>query len=483
MNNRVRVLTPAPLNGRGAYVLYWMTSFRRTGSNFALDRALEHATTLGKPLLVFEPLRVGYPFASERLHAFVLQGMAENERAFSTSPVHYFPFVETKPGEGKGLLEALAAQACVVVGDDWPAFFVPKMQLAAAKRLSVRFEVVDSNGLYPMHDTTRVFTTAHSFRVHLQKELKPHLSQVPVDAPLEGLKLPRLDALPKSVTSKWKPAALPVTAEFLASLPIDHLVKPVALEGGRSIGLQRAERFFARALGSYEEGRSEPEVDGTSRLSPYLHFGMVSSHDLFRRVMPKSWSVEKLGKSIGGSKQGWWQVPAPVEAFLDQMVTWRELSFNLSSHRPDDFTSLDSLPSWALQTMKLHEKDARRHLYTLEQFERGQTHDPLWNAAMGQLRTEGWFHNNVRMLWGKKIYEWSKTGADALRTMDFLMSKHSLDGRDPISWSGAMWVLGRYDRPWGPERPVFGKLRYMTSDNFAKKVSVKQYIAKFARGA
>lgn len=480
MKNRLRVLTPAPLNGKGAWVLYWMTSFRRAGSNFALDRALEHAKTLGKPLVVFEPLRVGYPFASERLHAFVLQGMADNERAFTASPVHYFPFVETTPGEGKGLLEALAAQACVVVGDDWPAFFVPKMQLAAAQKLSVRFEVVDSNGLYPLHDTTRVFTTAHSFRVHLQKELKPHLSHFPVETPLVGLKLPRLDALPKRITSRWKRADTRVTPAFLASLPIDHAVKPVALEGGRTAALARAERFVARALGSYEEGRSEPEVDGTSRLSPYLHFGMLSPHDLFRRVMPKTWTVEKLGKSIGGAKQGWWQVPAPVESFLDQLITWRELSFNLSSHRPTEFTSLDSLPTWALQTMKQHEKDERKHLYTLEEFERGQTHDPLWNAAMGQLRTEGWFHNNVRMLWGKKIYEWSKSGADALRTMDTLMSTYSLDGRDPISWSGAMWVLGRYDRPWGPERPIFGKLRYMTSDNFARKVNVKQYIAKFA---
>ena len=197
---RVRVLRDGPVRAERDYVLYWMTSFRRARSNFALERAIEHARALKKPLVVFEPLRVAYPFANDRLHTFVLQGMAENQRRFAASPVHYFPFVETEPGEGKGLLEALASSACVLVGDDWPSFFVPSMQAAAAKKLEVRFEVVDSNGLYPMHDTERVFTTAHSFRTHLQKVLPPHLMAVPREDPLEGLSLPKLAVLPKRIT-------------------------------------------------------------------------------------------------------------------------------------------------------------------------------------------------------------------------------------------------------------------------------------------
>lgn len=481
---RLRRLSDAPTRPERDYVLYWMTSFRRARSNFALDRALEHAKALGKPLVVFEPLRVGYEFANDRLHAFVLQGMAENRRRFAASPVHYFPYVEPAAGHGKGLLEALAARACVVVGDDWPSFFVPAMQAAAAQRLDVAFEVVDSNGLYPLRHTPRVFTTAHSFRVHLQKVLPPHLEQRPAAGPLKRLQLPKLAALPRAVTARWAPASddvLAATPAALAALPIDHSVPPVPLEGGSAAGEARLARFVDTKLGDYETTRNEPEVDGTSVLSPYLHFGHVSSHQVFERLIANAgWSPERLGKSIGGARAGWWKLPAPAEAFLDQLVTWRELAFNLSSHRPDEYRSLDSLPTWAKATIAAHAKDPRPHRYSLEQLERGATHDRLWNAAMGQLRRDGWFHNYLRMLWGKKIYEWSASAADALRAMEALMGKYSLDGRDPVSWSGYFWVLGRYDRPWGPERPIFGKLRYMSSDNTAKKLSVKRYIERYA---
>lgn len=448
-----------------------MTSFRRAGWNFALQRAVEEASRLKKPLVVLEALRVGYPHANDRLHTFILQGMEENQRRFAKTSAHYLPYVERAPGDGKGLIEALAARACLVVSDDWPAFFVPKMQAAAAARVDVRFEVIDSNGLYPMHHTTRVFATAHSFRTHLQKVLPPHLLEVPLANPLQGVKLPRL--APQRVSE----FGLDVN---VASLPIDHSVPPVALKGGSAAGEARLKRFVEKRLRQYADGRNEPEVDGTSMLSPYLHFGHVSAHQVFALIGEREkWTPKKLGKSIGGAKAGWWKLSPSAEAFVDQLVTWRELAFNLSSHRPSQFRSLDSLPGWARATIEKHARDRRPVVYSLEELESSLTHDPLWNAATGQLRAEGWFHNYLRMLWGKKIYEWSPSAADALRAMEYLMDKYSLDGRDPISWSGYFWVLGRYDRAWGPERKIFGKLRYMSSDATAKKLSVKKYIAKY----
>lgn len=263
---RVRPLNDRPVREGRELVLYWMTSFRRAQSNFALDRAIEHAQALKKPLVVLEALRVGYPFASDRLHGFLLQGMADNARRFAKSAATYFPYVETREGDGKGLLEALAARACVVVGDDWPCFFVPRMQAAAAARLDVRFELVDSNGLYPMHATTRVFTTAHSFRVHLQKDLKKHLADLPAEAPLEGVRLPAYE-LPKDVLRRW-PRAEALGLEVLPSLPIDHSVPPVPRTGGSSAALERVGLFVEKKLRDYAEARNEPEVDGTSALSP-----------------------------------------------------------------------------------------------------------------------------------------------------------------------------------------------------------------------
>jgi len=168
-----------------------------------------------------------------------------------------------------------------------------------------------------------------------------------------------------------------------------------------------------------------------------------------------------------------------AEGFLDELITWREVGYNFSSHR-NDYDKFESLPEWAQKTLKLHARDERARLYVLEQFEKAQTHDPLWNAAQTQLVREGRIHNYLRMLWGKKILEWSKSPQRAAETMIHLNNKYGLDGRNPNSYSGIFWVLGRYDRPWGPERPIFGTIRYMSSENTIRKVSVKKYIQKYS---
>jgi deoxyribodipyrimidine photo-lyase len=168
-----------------------------------------------------------------------------------------------------------------------------------------------------------------------------------------------------------------------------------------------------------------------------------------------------------------------TEAFLDQLVTWRELGYNMCWQR-EDYDRFESLPEWAQTTLSKHADDRRDSVYTLEQFEAGATHDPLWNAAQMQLVREGRLHNYLRMLWGKKILEWSSSPQEALAIMIELNNKYGLDGRNPNSYSGIFWCLGRYDRPWGPERLIFGKIRYMSSENTARKVRVRNYIRQYA---
>jgi deoxyribodipyrimidine photo-lyase len=145
-----------------------------------------------------------------------------------------------------------------------------------------------------------------------------------------------------------------------------------------------------------------------------------------------------------------------------------------------DYDQYDSLPAWAKQTLAEHADDPRPWVYSLEQLQRSQTHDRLWNAAQRQLAREGRMHNYLRMLWGKKILEWSPSPRAALDSMIELNNKYALDGRNPNSYSGIFWVLGRYDRAWGPERPIFGKIRYMSSDNTARKFSVKRYLENYS---
>ena len=168
-----------------------------------------------------------------------------------------------------------------------------------------------------------------------------------------------------------------------------------------------------------------------------------------------------------------------AEGFLDELITWRELSYNMCSKRPD-YARYSSLPEWARRTLEEHINDPREYTYTLEEFEAGQTHDELWNAAQMQLVTEGRMHNYLRMLWGKKILHWTARPQDALRIMIELNNKYAVDGRNPNSYSGILWVLGRYDRAWGPERPIFGKIRYMTSDSTRRKLKVNSYIERYA---
>ena len=475
---RIRRANDQPIRP-GAYVLYWMVTARRAQANYALDRALEHARTLGLGLVVFEPLRVAYPWASTRLHQFVLDGMRDNQRAFAVPGVTYLPYLEPAPGAGAGLLEALAAAAAVVVTDDFPCFFLPRMVAAAAARLPVAVEAVDGNGLIPLRATDHAYPTAYAFRRHIQTSLQSHLFARPAAEPFDApLPFPR-PTLPAGIAQRWPDAFSWLDrGGSLASLPIDQHVAPVTLRGGAVAARARLEAFVEERLSNYIDGRNDPVDDVTSGLSPYLHFGHVSAHEVFHRVMHSQGWLGHLPPGGRGAREGWWGVSPAAESFLDQLVTWREVGFNMCAHRPDH-DHYASLPAWALATLARHADDPREAVYTRDEFDGARTHDPLWNAAQRQLTREGRMHNYLRMLWGKKILQWSATPEDALHTMTDLNNRYALDGRDPNSYSGIFWTLGRYDRPWGPEREVFGTIRYMSSENTARKVRVKEYLARY----
>jgi deoxyribodipyrimidine photo-lyase len=459
-----------------------MTAYRRLEWNFALDRALELGHELGRPLVILEALRCDHPWATARSHSLVLDGMAEHAERLEGSRVTYYPFVEGSVGEGRGLVEALAEHASVIVADDHPGFFFPRMVRSAAKRVGVRMEAVDAGGLVPMRDPGRSFSTAHSFRRWLQGHLPPLLAERPRARPLAKLALPKLARLPATIERRWprtQPSDLRSSA-FLGRLPVDQSVAAVAnVTGGSRAGRSALRRFLKSRLPHYEAERNRVESEVTSGLSPYLHFGHVSSHEVFAALArAESWSWERLSPTRDGRREGWWGMSASAEAFLDQLITWRELGANAAAWL-DGYDRWASLPVWARATLDEHRCDARPHRYGLPQFEAAETHDPLWNAAQRQLVTEGRIHNYLRMLWGKKILEWSASPEDALRTMIDLNNKYALDGRDPNSVSGIFWVLGRYDRPWAPEREIFGRIRYMSSQNTARKMPLKRYVDRY----
>ncbi|MEQ1728455.1 MAG: deoxyribodipyrimidine photolyase [Vicinamibacterales bacterium] len=477
---RVRAVNDCAVNPAGQYVLYWMIANRRTRFNFSLDRALAWARELGRPVVVLEALRIDYPYASERLHRFVIDGMAANGIAFERSGILYYPYVEPAPGAARGLLERLSDAACLVVTDDFPCFFLPEVVKSAGRRVTVRLEAIDSNGLMPMAAVPQAYPAAVHLRRFIQKTLRTQLLDLPSASPL-GLELPsRLATLPADVLTRWpaaEPDLLSGAPGTLGRLGIDHRVGVLPLRGGEDAANRVLCSFVQRHLGAYHERHSHPDDRGTSRLSPYLHFGQISAHEVFNAVMKaEGWSLGRLSRTVTGARQGWWGVRPGAEAFLDQLVVWRELGFNTCFRRPDDYDRFEGLPGWAQETLLLHSRDPRPYTYELRTFERAETHDPLWNAAQHELVRDGWMHNYMRMLWGKKILEWSATPQEALETMIAIMNRWALDGRDPNSYAGYTWVLGRYDRPW-PERPIYGTVRSMSSANTQRKIRVAAYLS------
>ena len=481
-DSRVRLANDRAPRPGGRYVLYWQIAARRTRYNFALEHALARAAELDRPLVVLEALRSGYRWASDRLHRFVLDGMADNARDYASAGVRHLAYVEPEPGAGKGLLAALAADACAVVTDEFPCFFLPRMVAAAAARLPVRLEVVDGNGLLPLSRAPAPFATAYLFRRFLQRNLGAHLTVVPSADPLAAARRHPPLRLPHALAARW-PASDPdrlLDPDTLRSLPIDHSVSPSPLTGGSVAAVAALQAFTDERLARYGAGRNQPDEDLASGLSPYLHFGQLSAHEVFATVAAKErWTVARIGRRVDGAKEGWWGMSASAEAYLDELVTWRELGYVTCARRPDDYDRYSSLPDWARATLAEHAPDPRRVRYSLAELEAARTYDPLWNASQRQLVEEGRIHNYLRMLWGKKIVEWSSSPEEALANMIELNNKYALDGRNPNSFSGIFWVLGRYDRPWAPERPIFGRIRYMSSENTARKLRVRKYVRRW----
>lgn len=478
---RIRTATGQPIQSHGKFVLYWMTAFRRLHSNFALQRAIELAVQVKRPLLILEAVRVHYPWACDRFHRFIIDGMRDNAVEIASRKTGYLAYVEPRRGDGSGLVRTLAEQAAAVVTDDFPCFFHPTMVRRVVRHWPCYVELVDSNGILPMHAADRTFTVAHSYRRYMQKSIAADPPVFPAHDPLSHPQLQPWNGDAASLAPRWR---FSTTRDLdridLSQLPIDHAVGSTGERGGRIAAIQCLERFVAERLGDYAEARNEPEIAGSSHLSPYLHFGHVSPHEVFEQVTSTvaDWSLERIGKP-NGKMNGFWKLGENVEALMDQLMTWREIGLNMCAREPH-YDRYESLPDWARVTLSEHASDPRPHLYSLEQFERAETHDTLWNAAQRQLVREGRIHNYLRMLWGKKILHWTQTPQEALRIMIHLNNKYALDGRDPNSYSGIFWVLGRYDRAWGPERPVFGKIRYMTSESTRSKYSVNSYIQRYS---
>ena len=437
-------------NKGGRYVLYWMQMFKRPETNHALRFAIEKANGLGLPVVVYEGLKFYYPWANDRLHTFILEGVNENRKAFTKMGIRYVFYLQKDKNDPKKTVAKLAEDAALIVTDDFPCFIIPGHNESIRKAAKVPVYAVDSNGVIPMSCFEKEEYAAYTIRPKIHKRLEQYL--VPFEEASIENKAPDLEVdCPDTLFEDEE------ISKLVAKCDIDHSVKPSTVyKGGRKAGKARLKKFVANILPGYHETRNKPEKDGSSRLSAYLHFGFLSSLEIALAVREADADEEA------------------TDAFLEELIVRRELSYNMTRFNPN-YDSLDALHEWVQKTMNEHRDDEREFVYTAEQLERAETHDELWNAIQRELLVTGEVHNYVRMLWGKNVIGWTRNYEEAFDILEHLNNKYCLDGRNPNSYAGILWCFGKHDRPW-MERDVFGKIRYMTSNSTGKKFRSKDYI-------
>jgi deoxyribodipyrimidine photo-lyase len=450
---RLRRLNGKPIAPRGEFVLYWMQAARRGIDNAALAYALERANELRVPCVVYEALSPDYPHASDRVHRFVLAGAQDTAARLAARGVAYAFFLPRRPGDARGIVRALAKRACLVVSDDWPAFVVPAHNEAAAAKVPCAFVVVDDCAVVPLALLAKPEVGARTIRPKVMRALDAWLKPIGEPEPRVGPS-PRLDWPFEPIA--WAHADL---AALVASCAIDHDVPPVKERGGLTEALSKLDAFVRGPLTTYDTDRNDPSREGTSHLSPYLHFGMISARTV--ALEARSWG------------QG-----ASADAFVEQLLVRRALSFNFARSRPDH-TAWSALPAWARATLEAHAKDKRYAELSVEDLEAARSPDALWNASMRELRSRGTVQSYARMLWGKLPLLWMRRPEDAHAAMVHLNDKWALDGRDPNGYANVSWCFGLHDRPW-PERPIFGQIRSMTSASAQRKLDFDDYLARWS---
>ena len=442
----------------GEFVLYWMHHAVRAEENPALDSAIVAANELKLPLLVYQGLGGDHPYDSDRHHTFIMEGARDVAAALALRSVRHV-FYLPSDGEPRAPLNNLAKRAALVITEDFPAPPFPAWTRALAARIDVPVWRVDTACVYPMHLAKRAFARAFEFRrAHGDEQLRRAAIPWPeVDAaasPFEG-------------SVGFTPVDLEAAdfASLCAACDIDHGIGPAPqTRGGARAGFERWSAFLEHGLAGYHRLRNDAAVApprGVSRISPYLHHGHLSPFRIAREAAAK--------RGDGAEK------------FLDELLIWRELAHNFcfhNEHLPGGLESLERLPAWAQETLKKHAGDERQADYEWERLARGETGDQLWDAAQRSLLIHGELHNNLRMTWGKALLGWTRTPERALEIMVDLNHRYALDGNDPNSYGGLLYCLGLFDRPFTPEKPVFGAVRSRSTRAHLKRLDLRAYRAQ-----
>lgn len=454
-NPRVTVRrTGAPLPD-GKCIVYWMQRAQRSLDNAAVDFAIAIGNELRLPVIVFFSVIANFPHANLRHYAFLSQGLPDIEADLAARNV---ALIVRRPPNNSLENFLREVNAAMLIGDENPCREPDRWRKVLSRRLNLPFWTVDADVIVPSALFPKHQYMLHTMRSRLNAELLNYLK------PLENLTANHSWPRPQNIET------FPVHDDITGGWKhLDRSVTPVdTFTGGTRAALIRLDYFVQHQISDYSKQRNHPESDGTSRMSPYLHFGHISPLTIARAIE----RAVHHGHATAAAR----------DAYFNELIGWRELSINFVKHVPE-YDSIQGAPEWAQNTLREHAQDRRDPEYTLEQLEGAQTHDDLWNAAQMQMVKLGWMHNHLRMYWAKKILEWAPNPARAWEYAVILNDKYELDGRDPNGYAGIAWAIGGvHDRPWF-DRPIFGTIRYMSRASTGKKFDSKLYIRQIEEAA
>ena len=419
-----------------------MQRSQRALDNPALEVAVQAANLLRMPCVVFFAPVPFYPNANLRHYDFLNQGVPAIAARLKKRGIG---FVLRRYPDHHLLKFCEQVRPALVIGDENPMREPEHWREVVTAQLRIPFWTVDADVIVPSRLLMKEQYGAYTARPVIKRLLPEFLRPVGNTRAKVEWRAPR------------GPQSLAPEVDITEGWKLDRSVLPVdSISGGTDQALKQLKSFIKYGLANYPVDRNKPECNGTSRLSAYLHFGHIGPHTVALAVQKSS--ASKLAK----------------EAFLEQLIVRRELAINFVRFNPD-YDNFESGTPWAHKSLAEHAGDPRK-IYSEHQLEEAQTHDPLWNAAQRQMVMTGFMHNYVRMYWAKKILEWSKTPARAYQMAVYLNDKYELDGRDPNGYAGIAWaIVGKHDRPWF-ERPIFGKVRFMSFNSTSKKFDSKSYI-------
>lgn len=422
-------------------VIYWMQASVRIVDNLALAKAMQISRETGRHLKVVFHLNSRFPEANYRHFLFLADGLRDVMSQLQRNRISF----ELLSGDFYQDFTRVGQEAFCIVCDRGYLRIQREQQEWLAKEMPCPVIAIEDNLLVPVESASYKAEWA-------ARTLRPKLAG-------------KLEYFSGAFTPfDYDRSESPVTADAHNVARLDHFLEevkqqrylsPVTMRGGEGEAIRLLDAFVAEKLARYDADRNHPALQATSRLSAYLHFGMISPLTIYRRCA-----------SLPGA--------AP---FIEQLIVRRELAHNYIYYTPR-YDCYEALPEWSRRTLREHAADQRPYLYDCATLESAATHDPCWNAAMREMLQTGYMENTMRMYWGKKIIEWSKSPEEAFQTMLLLNNRYFVDGRDANSFVGVGWCFGLHDRPW-QERPVFGLVRYMNEAGLRRKYDMEKYIALF----